>query len=83
MASQRIDEERLQAAAVPYLDKKVDLIERSDDERQGVPAFRRPEAASDDPLEFAHRVMEAALRNATSSQLLAELQRRHGGGSEA
>lgn len=39
------------------------------------PAARQP--AAEHPIEFARRVMEAALRNATTGQLLAELQHRY------
>lgn len=82
-ASQRVDRERLQVAIVPNIDTKADLIERPHDECLGVSGFRRQETPTEDPLEFAQRVMEAALRNATTGQLLAELQRRYGDGSGA
>ena len=63
----RVDQERSRAAIVPNLDTRADLTE---------PTRDKP---TEDPLEFAQRVMDAALRNATTGQLLAELQRRHGG----
>ena len=79
LASQRVDQERLQAAIVSNLETKADLTERTGDECLGVSAFRQRDKPTEDPLEFAQRVMDAALRNATTGQLLAELQRRHGG----